>query len=51
MEALNAALAAGFEDFQKVRSDPNLEGLRNSDKFTKLINKYDEPLINESAIK
>jgi tetratricopeptide (TPR) repeat protein len=50
LEALDAAMASGFEDFDKVRRDPNLENLRKSDKFKPLINKYDEPIINEGAI-
>lgn len=51
LEAIDAAMACGFEDFDKVRRDPNLENLRKSEKFTSIINKYDEPIINEGAIK
>jgi hypothetical protein len=51
LDALNQALAAGFEEFGKVRSDPNLAGLRESPKFKVLIDKYDEPLVNEAALK
>ena len=51
LEALNGALAAGFEDYGKVRSDSNLNNLRTSPKFKGIIDKYDEPLLNESAIK
>lgn len=52
LEALDAAMAAGFEDFSKARSDPNLSKLRESkEMFAKVINKYDEPIINEGAIK
>lgn len=51
LEAIDAAMACGFEDFDKVRSDPNLENLRKSEKFSSVINKYDEPIINEGAIK
>lgn len=51
LEALDSALAAGFEDYVKVRKDPNLAKLRESPKFTKLINIYDEPVINEAAVK
>jgi hypothetical protein len=51
LEALDSALAAGFEDYGKVRKDANLAKLRENPKFTSLINKYDEPFINEGAIK
>ena len=51
LEALDAALAAGFDDYKKVRSDPNLAGLR-ADKagFDAVIDKYDEPIINQAAV-
>lgn len=51
LEALDSAMACGFENYDKVRKDPNLEGLRSSPKFKVLINRYDEPIINEGAIK
>lgn len=51
LEALESAMANGFEQYSKIRSDPNLANLRKSKKFTELINKYDEPVINENAIK
>lgn len=50
LEALDAALAAGFEDYAKVRKDPNLANLKKNEKFAPLINKYDEPIINEAAL-
>eukprot|EP01026_Neomeris_dumetosa_P055963 TRINITY_DN51086_c0_g1_i1.p1 TRINITY_DN51086_c0_g1~~TRINITY_DN51086_c0_g1_i1.p1 ORF type:complete len:344 (-),score=59.02 TRINITY_DN51086_c0_g1_i1:135-1166(-) len=50
LEALEATLRSGFEDFQKVRNDPNLANLRKSPKFKTLIDQYDEPIINEGAI-
>ena len=39
LEALEAALKQGFDDYTKVRTDPNLEKLRTSEKFTPMINK------------
>jgi tetratricopeptide (TPR) repeat protein len=42
---------AGFEDYDKVRKDPNLANVRKSPNFTKVLNRYDEPIINEGAIK
>ncbi|CAL5219294.1 g1100 [Coccomyxa viridis] len=51
LEALEAALSAGFEQFNKVRTDPNLDALRKSPKFKTLIDSYDEPVFNDNAIK
>jgi hypothetical protein len=51
LEALEASLSAGFEQYSKVRNDPNLDALRKSPKFKGIIDKYDEPLINDNAIK
>jgi len=50
LEALNSAMACGFEDYKKVRSDPNLANARKSPKFSKLIDRYDEPIINTEAL-
>jgi hypothetical protein len=50
LDALKASLLAGFEDFKKVRSDPNLAKLREDPGFTPLINKFDEPVINTEAV-
>lgn len=51
LEALEGALAAGFDDYDKVRSDPNLANLRKDEGFNALVNKYDEPIINENAVR
>ena len=51
LDALKAALDAGFEQFGKVRTDPNLEKLRTSPKFDPLVDKYDEPVISQGAMK
>lgn len=51
LEALDSALASGFENYEKIRKDPNLAKVRESAKFKTLINRYDEPLINEGAVK
>lgn len=51
LEALEAALSAGFEQFNKVRTDQNLEALRKSPKYKTLIDSYDEPVFNDNAIK
>jgi len=51
LEALETALKQGFDDYRKVRTDPNLDNLRSSESFTKLINQFDEPILNENAMK
>ncbi|KAK9834004.1 hypothetical protein WJX81_002301 [Elliptochloris bilobata] len=51
LEALDTAMSAGFEQFGKIRSDPNLESLRKSPKFKEVIDRYDEPVFNDNAIK
>jgi hypothetical protein len=45
------ALSLGFEDYAKVRSDPNLAKLRTSPKFDDVLNAYDEPVFNTEALK
>lgn len=49
--ALEAAMNAGFEDYKTIRADPDLTTLRESEKFKPLLNRYDEPFINENAMK
>lgn len=51
LESLDASMAAGFENFDKIRSDPNLAEARKSPKFKPIMDKYDEPILNEGAIK
>lgn len=46
---LTNGIVIGFS--QKVRSDPDLAKLRELDEFDELMDKYDEPFINENAIK
>jgi len=51
LEALEAALSSGFDDFDKVKSDSNLATLRKEEGFIPLVNKYDEPILNENAVR
>lgn len=51
LEALRAAMSAGFEQYGKIRSDANLDNLRKSPKFKPLVDEFDEPVISEGAIK
>lgn len=50
LEALGVAMSAGFDDYKKIRSDPSLSALQG-EAFNKLLDKYDEPWINDSALK
>lgn len=35
----------------QIRKDPNLAVLREDERFTTMMNKFDEPILNENAIK
>ena len=48
LDALEAALRSGFEQFNKVREDPNLDNLRTNERFDKIVNQYDEKVIDFS---
>lgn len=37
---LTGCLEAGFEDYQQIREDPDLEGMRGDSRFVILIGKY-----------
>ncbi|KAL7597320.1 protein MET1, chloroplastic [Lactuca sativa] len=50
LSALEDALKAGFEDFKRIRSDPDLENVRKSEGFEALMQKFDESFINENAL-
>ena len=53
LRSLDQALAFGFDDYGKCRSDKNLVGLRdgNPEKFKAVMDKYDEPVINMDAVR
>lgn len=50
ISALEDALDNGFEDFKRIRSDPDLANLRTAEEFDPLLRKFDESFINENAI-
>eukprot|EP00879_Flechtneria_rotunda_P001171 GHRR01001317.1.p1 GENE.GHRR01001317.1~~GHRR01001317.1.p1 ORF type:complete len:312 (+),score=113.13 GHRR01001317.1:221-1156(+) len=50
LKSLDMAMNFGFEDYAKIRSDKNLANLRTSPKFTPMVEKYDEPVINWRAV-
>ncbi|KAM0951891.1 putative PDZ domain, tetratricopeptide-like helical domain superfamily, PDZ superfamily [Dioscorea sansibarensis] len=50
ISALDEALKAGYEDFKRIRTDPDLANVRTSEEFEPLMKKYDESFINENAI-
>ena len=51
LESLQICLSCGWEDFAKVRTDPSLKAVQASPKFKPLMDKYDEPFLNEGALK
>ncbi|GFZ20810.1 protein containing PDZ domain, a K-box domain, and a TPR region [Actinidia rufa] len=50
LSALEDALEAGFEDFKRIRTDPDLANIRTSEEFEPLMKRFDESFINENAI-
>ncbi|KAG9452022.1 hypothetical protein H6P81_004926 [Aristolochia fimbriata] len=50
LSALEDALKEGYEDFKRIRTDPDLANLRNTEEFEPLMKRFDESFINESAI-
>lgn len=50
LSSLEDALNAGFEDFKRIRTDPDLANLRTSEEFDPLLKRFDESFINENAI-
>ena len=51
LEALEQALVSGFDDYGKIRNEPNLANVRASPDFKPLINRFDEPIFNEDVVK
>ncbi|KAL1364895.1 hypothetical protein HN51_013040 [Arachis hypogaea] len=50
LSSLEEALNAGFEDFKRIRNDPDLANVRASEEFDPLVKRFDESFINENAI-
>jgi tetratricopeptide (TPR) repeat protein len=50
LSSLEEALKSGFEDFKRIRTDPDLANARASPDFDPLLKRFDESFINESAI-
>lgn len=50
LSALEDALESGYEDFKRIRTDPDLANLRTTDEFETLMKRFDESFINENAI-
>ncbi|XP_020589231.1 uncharacterized protein LOC110030705 [Phalaenopsis equestris] len=50
LSALEDALKAGYDNFKRIRSDPDLTNVRATKEFEALMKKYDESFINENAI-
>ncbi|KAK7369220.1 hypothetical protein VNO80_11255 [Phaseolus coccineus] len=50
LSSLEEALNSGFEDFKRLRTDPDLANVRASEEFDPLLKRFDESFINENAI-
>ncbi|KAG9151748.1 hypothetical protein Leryth_002036 [Lithospermum erythrorhizon] len=50
LSALEDAMKDGYEDFKRIRTDPDLANLRTSADFESLMKRFDETFINENAI-
>ncbi|XP_068634411.1 protein MET1, chloroplastic-like [Aristolochia californica] len=50
LSALEDALKEGFEDFKRIRTDPDLANVRTTEEFEPLLKRFDESFINENAI-
>ncbi|KAL1193003.1 Protein MET1 [Cardamine amara subsp. amara] len=50
LSALEEALKSGYEDFKRIRTDPDLENIRKWEDFDPLLKQFDESFINEGAI-
>lgn len=52
LEAIRATLNSGWEDYGAIRSEKNLEWIRNKEpkKFRELMDQYDEPVFNPDAL-
>ncbi|XP_021747308.1 protein MET1, chloroplastic-like [Chenopodium quinoa] len=50
LSALEDALEEGYEDFKRIRTDPDLANLRATAEFDTLLKRFDESFINENAI-
>jgi hypothetical protein len=46
LEALKDAMSAGFDNYNMIRTDPNLEVVRKSPRFKVLMDHFDEPIFN-----
>ena len=51
LKALRQCMGAGWKDFKKIRTDPSLSAVQAAPGFKELMDKFDEPLINENAMK
>ncbi|CAN1294730.1 Protein MET1, chloroplastic [Linum perenne] len=50
LSALEDAMKSGFEDFKRIRTDPDLANVRTSPGFQPLLKRFDDSFINENAI-
>ena len=51
LQALKKCMGAGWTDYKKIRSDPSLANAQQAPGFKEMMDKFDEPLLNDNAVK
>jgi hypothetical protein len=51
LAALKKCMGAGWTDYKKIRTDPSLANVQKAEGFKEMMDKFDEPLINDNAVK
>ena len=51
LSALKKCMGSGWRDFKKIRTDPSLANVQKAPGFKPMMDKFDEPLINDNAVK
>jgi hypothetical protein len=51
LQALKKCMGAGWKDYKKIRTDPSLENVQKASGFKEMMDRFDEPLLNDNAVK